>query len=130
MRDALTDARQWLRYAWEDLREATRLLAQSETVPRHPAWLAQHAAEKALKAVLILENLAFPRTHDLSLLMQYLPATWRVKHIEADLESLTEYAVATRYPGDLADLTFEDAQRAVEEATRIVTAVEADFQGT
>jgi HEPN domain-containing protein len=45
-----SEARRWLRFAQEDLREAERLLASPDSVPRHLCWFAQQAAEKSLKA--------------------------------------------------------------------------------
>lgn len=45
-------------------------------VPRHVCWLAQQAAEKALKAALVLEDIAFPFTHDLDALRNRLPGSW------------------------------------------------------
>lgn len=50
------DALQWLRYAGEDLEQARRILEQEGFAPRRAAWLAQQAAEKALKAALVLER--------------------------------------------------------------------------
>lgn len=118
----------WLRYAEEDLGEAQRLVEQPETVPRHPAWLAQQAAEKALKAVLICQQIGFPRTHNLSTVFNLIPSDWRVKQVEADLERLSEYAVESRYPGDVPDITPEEARQATADASRIVSAVRSDLK--
>ena len=43
----------WLRYAREDLLAADAMLTQPDFWPRHVCSLAQQAAEKALKAVLV-----------------------------------------------------------------------------
>jgi HEPN domain-containing protein len=123
----LREARRWLRYAQEDLTTVQRLLAMGEVIPRHPAWLAQQAAEKALKAVLIAEGIFFPRTHDLEALHTRIPSRWRVRHLQVDLERLTEYAVEARYPGDLPDISFEEARAAVADAARIVQAVASEM---
>lgn len=127
MTQALEDALLWLRYAQEDLLAAERLAEDADTVPRHPAWMAQQAAEKALKAVLICLQIEFPFTHHLPTLRDLIPSGWKVKHVDAALERLSEYAVASRYPGDLPDISPDDARTAVREARRIVEAVEADL---
>ena len=60
------EALRWLRFSEEDLSVALRLLSGSPSAPRHACWLSQQAAEKALKAVLVLEEVEFPFTHDLA----------------------------------------------------------------
>jgi HEPN domain-containing protein len=47
------EVRRWLRYAWEDLDGAEAALTRSSAIPRHAGFLAQQAAEKAFKAVLV-----------------------------------------------------------------------------
>ena len=125
MSQDLTDALVWLRYAREDLAAAWALLG-APVVPRHPAWLAQQAAEKAIKALLVADGLPFPKTHDLERLSRLLPDPSVVRQAQADLANLTEYAVGARYPGDLPDDVSEaDAAVAVGDAGRTVDAVEA-----
>ena len=128
MTSDLTDALVWLRYAREDLAAAQALLGTS-VVPRHPAWLAQQAAEKAMKALLVADALPFPKTHDLERLSQLLPDPSIVQRTKTDLANLTEYAVGSRYPGDFPDnVTAADAATAVEDAGRIVDAVGAALE--
>ncbi|MDR7489356.1 MAG: HEPN domain-containing protein [Armatimonadota bacterium] len=69
---------------------------QGRFVPRHVCWLAQQAAEKALKAALILEGVDFPFRHDLDALRNLLPEGWSVKDEHPDLTELTEWAVEAR----------------------------------
>ena len=66
----------WLRFSEEDLQVASRLMTGASTAPRHACWLSQQAAEKALKAALVLEQIDFPFTHDLDALRNLLPASW------------------------------------------------------
>lgn len=117
----------WLRYAQEDLYEAQRLAARKDAVPRHPAWLAQQAAEKALKAVLVCEQIPFPRTHNLPTIFNLIPTGWHVRSVPADLERLSEYAVEARYPADVPDISAGEVRDAVHDATRLVEAVAADL---
>ena len=63
--DATVLAARWLRYARGDLDAASALLESGAGEPRHVAGLAQQAAEKAIKAVLVAGQIEFPFTHDL-----------------------------------------------------------------
>ena len=65
---ALHEAHRWLKYSGEDLDVASRLMAGTQTSPRHACRLYQQAAEKALKAALVLEGVDFPFSHDLDAL--------------------------------------------------------------
>jgi HEPN domain-containing protein len=73
------ETRRWLQYAREDLRAAEAMLGQEEMLPRHVCWLAQQAAEKSLKAVLVFVQVDFPRRHDLDELRNLIPVGWQVK---------------------------------------------------
>jgi len=92
------ETRRWLRYAAEDLRAAKSSMSVSGVRPRHVCWLAQQAAEKALKAILIFEQLEYPRRHDLDLLFNLIPAGWSVRNEQVDLAGLTEWSMEARYP--------------------------------
>jgi HEPN domain-containing protein len=64
----------------------------------------QQCVEKYLKGILQSQNISFNKTHDLGTLLdgcvQMYPL-WEAFRVE--LEALTEYAVAFRYPGLSAD---------------------------
>ncbi|MEW6400091.1 MAG: HEPN domain-containing protein [Bacillota bacterium] len=62
----LAEVRRWLTYAQEDLTAARRLAHDEDVAPRQACWLAQQAAEKALKAALCSAQVDFPRTHNLA----------------------------------------------------------------
>lgn len=95
-------------------------------VARHAlevSWLAtacfhaHQAAEKYLKAVLVMLGTAPPRTHDLDLLADFIEANispWDIR--EASL-ILTQYAVDARYPG--TDIDEDEAREAVFHAESI-----------
>jgi len=51
--ERIAEVQRWLRYAKEDLVAAEAVVGQQQMVPRHACWLAQQAAEKALKAILV-----------------------------------------------------------------------------
>ena len=63
-------------------------------------------------------GISFPRTHDLSaLLALLLPRHPLWQSFEAACQTLTQYAVNVRYPGD--DATKRDAREALQFATAI-----------
>ncbi|MGH7962538.1 MAG: HEPN domain-containing protein [Candidatus Binatia bacterium] len=125
--ERLSETQRWLRYAREDLETAETLLAQSQGLPRHMCWLAQQAAEKAIKAVLVFLEIDFPRRHDLDMLRNLIPDDWHVRDEHPDLAELTEWAVEARYPGDWPDATEADARSAVNQARSIWESLCADF---
>ena len=123
-----SEALRWLRFSGEDLDVAQRLLTSLPSAPRHVCSLAQQAAEKALKAALVLEGVEFPFSHDLDALRNLLPSTWQVRSDHADLAELTEWAVETRYPGDWPEPGDADAERAEAEARAVHDAVALEFR--
>ena len=123
----LHEALRWLRFSEEDLSVASRLMTGIPTAPRHACWLFQQAAEKALKAALVLEGIEFSFTHDLDALRNRLSESWSVRTTHADLAELTEWAVETRYPGDWPEPADADAARAESEARAIYNSIVAEF---
>ena len=121
------EARRWLRFAEEDLRQAEKILQQETFVPRHPCWLAQQATEKAMKAVLVANGVDFPRTHDLDHLRTLIPEECVVHGTMADLSTLSEYAVDARYPGNWPDLAEGDAEAAVADAAMLLAEARRDL---
>ena len=124
----LEEALRWLRFSGEDLSVGARLMSGAPTAPRHACWLSQQAAEKALKAALILEEVDFSYTHDLDALRNLLPDGWAVRDTHADMAELTEWAVETRYPGDWPEHTDADATRAVSQARSVHDSIVAEFE--
>ena len=125
--DPREEASRWLRYAQEDLAAAETMLAQRDAIPRHVCWLAQQAAEKAVKAVLVFLQIDFPRSHDLDALRNLIPDGWQLKRDHPDLAALTEWAVEARYPGEWPDAVEKDARLAVEQGRAVLNSVDADL---
>jgi len=119
-------AREWLAYALGDL-EAARARPHRSVRPRHVANLAQQAAEKALKAALVLEGIRPPTKHDLDDLRTRLPDRWRVKRSPASLSRLTDYGVDVKYPDNAIQVTPIQAAVAVRQAIAVVRSVRQDF---
>jgi len=126
--EQLDEICRWVRFAREDLEAAEALVTGEDFVPRHVCWLAQQAAEKALKAALVSQEVDFPFRHDLDALRNFLPDGWRVKTEHPDLAELTEWAVEARYPGDWPDATVEAAQRAARQSRAVYDCIVIDLE--
>lgn len=122
------EAIRWLRYAAEDLELGERHVADATVAPRFACWHFQQADEKALKAALLLEGIAFSYTHDLDELCDLMPNSWFLEEERPDLSDLTGLAVETRYPGEWAERTAEDARRAGADARLAFSLVDAGFR--
>ena len=106
--------REWIKKAEADYGTAHRELR----VRRQPnyegvCFHAQQCGEKYLKARLHAAGIRFPKTHDLSALLDLavtIESEWELLRAAAEL--LTDYAVRFRYPGAAA--TKAKARQAVE----------------
>ena len=97
-RSSADEPREWLNRARSNL--ALAKARPSETYLEDLCFEAQQAAEKALKAMLIAAGVAFPYVHDLAHLLTVLEkAGTQIPDAIRGVESLTRYAVITRYPG-------------------------------
>jgi len=103
----------------------TELIEDQRLAPEIIAFHAQQAVEKALKALLVLRQVEFPRTHDLGTLLRLCKAAGfqGVTDI-AGVVTLTRYAVASRYPGETDSVEHDDAQTATNLATQVLAWVE------
>ncbi len=116
----------WLRYAREDLALAQEIFDGGRPA-RLSCFHAQQATEKALKAVLVFEQLDFHRTHDLVELGEAVPSSWSVPLALSELADLSRWAVESRYP-PLDEPDAADAERALVTARPIVEAVAGELE--
>ena len=122
-----SEAARWMAFARSDLDASYTLLRDPDHYPRQVCFFAQQAAEKALKAILVLLEMQYPFTHDLDRLREMVPVGWRVKTAYPKLYSLSIWAVETRYPGDAPDVMEADAKQALETAEGIYKIIEEDL---
>ncbi len=128
MAEAHELAEDWLRFAREDLGSATAMVQEPEHHrPRHAYFAAQQAAEKAIKAVCVAEQIPFPFSHDLEELTALLGFDHAVTQASSDLEWLSQGAVENRYP-DVGEPDWPDAKRALEAAGLVVEAAGHDIE--
>jgi len=125
--DAVAEARRWLALAEDDVHGAEAMLERDDVAPRLSCFLAQQAAEKAIKARLIGAETRFPRIHDLLALRALLPAGQPVGLDDLRLANLSVWAVEARYPGDLPNATATDARDAVAGARALLDAARRDL---
>jgi len=114
-------ARDWLRHAASDLHLARIALPDPDVLRNQIAFHAQQTAEKALTAVLVARDVRFPRTHDLEALIQIVQLAgvpW--PFAPATIGALSPFAVETRYPSGLAQITEAEASEAVETAATVL----------
>lgn len=121
------EARQWLRYAAEDLVTAERIAASRTMPPRNACYHAQQTAEKAIKAALVFLQIPFPFRHDLDFLRDLLPTDWSVKAHHPNLSTLTIWVVEARYPSGFPDASKADARAAIRQARSVYESVRTDL---
>ena len=102
----------WLQYARGDMVMAEQPM--SADVPYLlRCFHAQQAAEKSVKAVLLRSSVAFPPTHNLSVLFALLPEEVPLPQNLAGIVGLTVYAVSARYPDEIDEATEAEHREAV-----------------
>ena len=114
---------EWIEKAEGDFRTAGREKNSAEYPNYYAACFhAQQCAEKYLKARLVEAGKDFPKTHDLSAILNLvLPLEPSWESLREDLERLTDLGVEVRYPGTTADLEdTEEAMRTAQHVRRIV----------
>ncbi|MCY4431137.1 MAG: HEPN domain-containing protein [Rhodospirillales bacterium] len=117
------DPREWLNRAKSSLALARNRVP--EAYLEDLCFLAQQAAEKAVKALLIDRRIEFPYVHDLGRLLFLLDEEGEnvPDSIRAAAE-LTLYASVTRYPGVVRPVTVKEYSEATEVAEMVVRWVE------
>jgi HEPN domain-containing protein len=110
--------REWVNKAEGDFLTAERELRAKPPNYDASAFHAQQCAEKYLKARLVEASIAFPKTHDLGILLNLLlPFEPSWSHVRPKLDVLTSLGIEVRYPGISADA--EDAQEGLEAAKTV-----------
>jgi len=114
------DQRAWAASAEEDFILARTALQRKQPLVSGACFHAQQCAEKYMKALLISKGADFPKTHDLLMLNNLCSMAGIFLEIDPKhLNTLTDYAVRTRYPGEGPNL--DDAKEALELAKLVRT---------
>lgn len=117
----LDEGRRWLALAEGDLDAARFLFGHEAAALRNVGFLAQQAAEKALKALLAAHDEPIPRLHDLGRLLALVPEP-RPSIDSEQLGRLSPWAVHGRYDMDVMPLEREAAASLLEVAGGAVRA--------
>ena len=114
------DPREWLNRARSNLAQAQARI--KGVYLEDLCFNAQQAAEKAIKGVLILNQVEFPYVHDIAELLGLVieKALCDVPAGVYRAASLTRYAVMARYPGVLDPATEEQYEEAIAVAEATV----------
>lgn len=121
--ELVAELRRWVEKAEHDLRNAEYVLTLREDCPTDTVCFhCQQCAEKYLKAILVYRGVAFPKTHDLVLLVNLLGGESGLALQTGQIQPLNRYSIEARYPGDWEPIALTEASRAVEMARSVRSA--------
>jgi HEPN domain-containing protein len=115
--------------AWVEKAESDLLCIENNLAASRVPWdtvvfHAQQAAEKLLKALLVAAGRAVPRTHDLvALLSLAMAAGFPLAGSRPEVDLLSRFGAAVRYPDAVYSPTEEDGRDAAAAASRLRGAV-------
>ena len=118
---------EWIQKAEADFASAQReSRVRTNPNPDAVCFFSQQCIEKYIKGCLTDRQIAFPRTHDLSVLLSLAVSLYPLwQPFRPDLELLTGYAVAFRYPGESA--TRDMAKEALRKTKTIRAVLRRDL---
>jgi HEPN domain-containing protein len=116
--------RQWVAKAENDLKNAAHALRMGRECPTDTVCFhAQQCVEKYQKALLVMNLVDFPKTHDLNALARLLPKPLLPLLTDEERRRMTEYATVMRYPGDYEEITLAEARQSVRLARHARAAI-------
>jgi HEPN domain-containing protein len=111
--EKIKETQAWLEKAKQDLKSAKWLLSSPEPLYNAVGFHSQQAAEKLLKAYLTWHDEPFEKTHSLvALVGKGLQFDQDLQELRLASVTLTPFAVTFRYPGELPELTLDEANKA------------------
>jgi HEPN domain-containing protein len=114
---------EWLDRARADLRVATEILRPDDDFIAVVLFLAQQAAEKSMKGLLVLRGIRFPRTHSLNELGNLLPDP-ELADLIGEVAEYSDYATVFRYPGADEDVpSIDEARHALAMVSQLYAAI-------
>jgi HEPN domain-containing protein len=106
--------RQWLSRAKADWETVKILSSHSGSPPESICFHCQQYVEKLLKAILTLNGIESPKTHDVRRLVQLaVPLVPELSELLDPADLFTECAVALRYPDEWRETEPEEVQNLV-----------------
>jgi HEPN domain-containing protein len=110
---------EWYRKAEQDLEAAEILVSAVLTSYDVVAFHAQQCAEKYLKSYLVLLEQLPPKVHDIGVLITLVSEQDASFENLRSSETLSKYAVYTRYPNDFEVDSKEQAEKLLMEAKSV-----------
>jgi HEPN domain-containing protein len=121
-----TLVRAWMAKARSDLGTARKLASGPDAYLDTAIYHCQQAAEKAIKALLVQNDLRFEKTHDLEVLIaRATPVAPELSKLLDQADQLTPYAVAYRYPGEQLVPSAEEFASALTAAEEVFACIES-----
>ena len=107
-------------------REDLDAALNSNQVDRRRCTDSQQAVEKAFKAILCIEDISFPKTHDIQRLYDLIPAGWNIKNI--NIGDLSSWSIDGRYPYGIPAITYDTVNFCVSSAKDVYDSIESEFR--
>lgn len=107
--------KEWFKLAKNDLNAAEKLYKDFNHIV---CFHCQQSSEKYIKGLLVLLQIDFRKTHNLTYLLELLNQDIP-DNIMLAAEYLNEYAVETRYPGEFSSISDKEAKKALDYAKNI-----------
>lgn len=113
-------AQEWITKAENDLKNAAHTLKMGRNCPTDTVCFhSQQCAEKYIKALLVVLERPFQRTHDIEVLVTLLPKSIHIPLTVEEQRLLTDYATLTRYPGSYEPISLAEAKNSVKLARKL-----------
>jgi len=120
MADRTELIKEWIHKAEHDLGMAELALENKPEYADSICFHSQQAAEKYLKAYLVLLDIRFEKKHGLGYLLDLINEKEKVSDEFYEMaEKLEDYAVEIRYPDDWFEPGAEDVKEAIEIARKV-----------
>ncbi|NPV45108.1 MAG: HEPN domain-containing protein [Firmicutes bacterium] len=107
--------KEWFDFAEKDLKAAKKLFKEFNHIT---CFHCQQSSEKYIKGLLVLLQIDFRKSHNLTYLLELLGQDIP-DDIMSAAEYLNEFAVEARYPGGFSTISDEEAQKALDYASNI-----------
>jgi HEPN domain-containing protein len=97
-------SKNWLKKAKNDLITARQTLLLPDGPTDTVCFHSQQAIEKAIKSLLVYNEITFPRTHDLNKLFDLVkPLLPQIEDLKEKITEISSFAVDIRYPGEWSE---------------------------
>jgi HEPN domain-containing protein len=109
--------KEWFEFAEKDYKAAKKLFKEFNHIT---CFHCQQSSEKYIKGLLVLLQIDFRKTHNLTYLLELLNQDIP-DNIMLAAEYLNEFAIEARYPGDFSTISDDETKKALDYALKIKT---------